>query len=226
MTSSRYGVNAVTLQEQLGLGSYQTAWAWLHKFRRAMVRPDRDRLSGTVEVDETLVGGDEPGAIGRLTNTKTLVAVAAEEQGAGIGRIRLGTISNASRPSLEAFVQEVIEPGSTVHTDAWTGYQNLGGAGYLHKVSNVKRSGQPAHELMPRVHLVVGLLKRWLAGTHQSNVSAHHLDYYLDEFTFRFNRRRSRSRGKLFERLLEQAVALPPAPYKTLVHGILNPGAT
>jgi len=225
MTSSRYGVNAVTLQEQLGFGSYQTAWAWLHKFRRAMVRPDRDRLSGVVEVDETLVGGDEPGAIGRLTNTKTLVAIAAEERGPAIGRIRLGTISNASRPSLEAFVQEVIERGSTVHTDGWSGYDNLGGAGYTHKVSNVAGSGQRAHELLPRAHLVVGLLKRWLSGTHQGNISAQHLDYYLDEFTFRFNRRRSRSRGKLFERLLEQAVAIPPAPYKSIVGGILNPDA-
>jgi len=226
MTTSRYGVNAVTLQEQLGFGSYQTAWAWLHKFRRAMVRPDRDRLSGMIEVDETLVGGEEEGGVGRLTNTKTLVAVAAEERGAGIGRIRLSSISNASRPSLEAFVQQVVEPGSTIHTDAWTGYDNLGGAGYIHKVSNVARSGKRAHQLMPRVHLVVGLLKRWLAGTHQGNVSAQHLDSYLDEFTFRFNRRRSRSRGKLFERLLEQAVALPPAPYRTIVRGILNPDST
>jgi len=226
MTSSRYGINAVTLQEQLGFGSYQTAWAWLHKFRRAMVRPDRDRLSGVVEVDETLVGGDEPGAIGRLTNTKTLVAVAAEERGTAIGRIRLGSISSASRPSLEAFVQEVVAPGSTIHTDGWTGYENLGGVCYIHKASNIARSGKRAHELLPRVHLVVGLLKRWLAGTHQANISPQHLDFYLDEFTFRFNRRRSRSRGKLFERLLEQAVALPPAPYKTLVHGILNPDHT
>ena len=198
----------------------------LHKFRRAIVRPDRDRLSGRIEVDETLIGGDEPAARGRLTNTKTLVALAAEERGAGIGRIRLSTVSDASRPSLEAFVQQVIEPGSTIHTDAWTGYQNLGGGDYIHEVSNLARSGQHAHELMPRVHLVVGLLKRWLAGTHQGGVSMQHLDYYLDKFTFRFNRGRSRSRGKLFERLLEQAVALPPAPYKTLVHGILNPGAT
>lgn len=158
ITTSRYGVNAITLQEQLGLGSYQTAWAWLHKFRRAMVRPDRDRLRGTVEVDETLIGGDEPGAIGRLTNSKTLVAVAAEERGAAIGRVRLSSISDASRPSLEAFIQAVVEPGSTIHTDAWSGYGNL--PGYTHKVSNVARSGQRAHELLPKVHLVVGLLKR------------------------------------------------------------------
>ena len=140
-----------------------------------------------------------------------------------MGRIRLGTISDASRSSLEAFVRETVEPGSTLHTDAWSGYPGLEAAGYRHKPTNISRSGRPAHEVLPRVHLVVGLLKRWLAGTHQGNVSAEHLDYYLDEFTFRFNRRRSRSRGHLFRRLLEQAIAVPRAPYRTLVHGILNP---
>lgn len=223
MTSSRYGVNAVTLQEQLGFGSYQTAWAWLHKFRRAMVRPDRDRLSGLVEVDETLVGGDEEGAIGRQTNSKCLVVVAAEVRGAGVGRIRMATISDASQPSLEGFVRGVVEPGSTIHTDGWSGYTKLGGSAYQHTASNVARSGQRAHELLPRVHLVVGLLKRWLLGTPQGGHSIRHLDFYLDEFTFRFNRRRSGNRGKLFSRLLEQAVALPPAPYHSLVGGILNP---
>jgi transposase-like protein len=226
MTSSRAGVNAVTLQEQLGFRSYETAWAWLHKFRRAMVRPGRDRLSGTVEVDETFVGGEAEGGIGRQTNTKCLVGVAAEARGAGIGRIRLATISDASQPSLEGFVKSVVAPGSTVHTDAWSGYVRLGGEGYTHTVSNVARSGQQAHELLPRVHLVAGLLKRWLLGTHQGGQSMRHLNFYLDEFTFRFNRRRSGNRGKLFARLLEQAVALPPAPLHSLVGGILNPSQT
>lgn len=221
MTSQKNGVSAAALQQQLGLGSYQTAWAWMHKFRRAMVRPGRDRLSGVVEVDETLLGGDEEGAIGRFTNTKCLVAVAAEERGPAIGRIRLGTISDASRPSLQQFIEAAVEPGSMIHTDGWRGYTGL--AGYNHRVLNVARSGQRAHELLPRVHLVVGLLKRWLLGTHQGGYAVQHLDYYLDEFTFRFNRRRSRSRGKLFHRLLEQAVEVPPAPYRTIVHGILNP---
>lgn len=222
MTSQRNGVSSVTLREQLGFGSDQTAWAWLHKFRRAMVRPDRDRLHGMVEVDETFVGGEEEGAIGRQTNWKCLVAVAAEERGAGIGRIRLATITDASQPSLNAFVQAVVAPGSTIHTDAWSGYSRLGGSGYEHKVSNIARSGQRAHELLPRVHLVAGLLKRWLLGTHQGGFAIRHLDYYLDEFTFRFNRRRSGSRGKLFYRLLQQAVEVPPAPYHSLVGGILN----
>lgn len=226
VTSGKNGVSALSVQEQLGLGSYETAWTWLHKLRRAMVRPGRDRLAGVVEVDETLVGGDEEGAVGRLTNTKTLVAVAAEERGAGIGRIRLATISNASQASLHGFVLEAVEPGSTIHTDAWTGYTNLGGSGYEHRVSNIARNGRPAHELMPRVHLVAGLLKRWLLGTHQGGFGAQHLDYYLDEFAFRFNRRRSRSRGKLIRRLLEQAVEVALAPYRNLVHGILNASRT
>jgi transposase-like protein len=210
VTGGKNGVSATALQEHLGFGSYETAWTWLHKLRRAMVRPDRDRLTGVVEVDEMLVGGEEEGGIGRLTNTKTLVAVAAEERGAGIGRIRLATISNASKPSLEVFIRGAVEPGSTIHTDAWSGCAGLDG--YEHKVSNLSRSGRHAFEAMPRVHLIAGLLKRWLLGTHQGGFSAQHLDYYLDEFTFRFNRRTSRSRGKLFRRLLEQAVEVPPAP--------------
>ena len=152
-----------------------------------------------------------------------MVAIAAEERRPAIGRIRMATISNASQSSLHQFVQEVVDPGSTIHTDAWSGYPKLGGEGYQHKVSNISRSGRPAHEVMPRVHLVAGLLKRWLLGTHQGGFAAQHLDYYPDEFTFRFNRRRSRSRGKLFRRLLEQAVEVPPARYGTIVHGILNP---
>jgi len=217
VTTQKNGASALGLQRILGLGSYVTAWTWLHKLRRAMVRPGRDRLRGWVEVDEAYVGGLEEGAQGRKTETKALVAVACEQDGPGIGRIRLRRIDNASAATLHPFIEEAIEPDSVVHTDGWDGYAGLETKGYSHKVTVLKARKQPASELLPRVHLVISLLKRWLLGTHQGAVSPEYLDYYLDEFTFRFNRRRSRSRGKLFYRLLQQAVAVEPTPYKAMV---------
>jgi len=217
VTSQKNGVSAMGLQRVLGLKSYKTAWALLHKLRRAMVRPGRDRLQGRVEVDEAFVGGEEEGVHGRQTETKAMIAVAAEEDGPGIGRIRMRRILDASADSLIPFIENSIEPGSTVHTDGWLGYLPLEGKEYRHEITYLKGNSKTASELMPRVHRVVALLKRWLLGTHQGGVSIEHLDAYLDEFTFRFNRRNSRSRGKLFYRLLEQAVAVEPAPYKSLV---------
>jgi transposase-like protein/ribosomal protein L37AE/L43A len=216
VTSSKTGTSALALQQVLGLGSYQTAWTWLHKFRRAMVRPGRDRLSGEVEVDETLLGG-LGGAQGRSTATKALIVVAAEAVGRGTGRIRMRRIPDGSAPTLQAFVEEAIERGSTVHTDGWDGYERVKANGYRHRVSFLRGHPELASELLPRVHRVVSLLKRWLLGTHQGAVSRAHLDYYLDEFTFRFNRRTSRHRGKLFFRLVQQAVAVEPVPYARLV---------
>ena len=217
VTSQKNGVSAMGLQRVLGLKSYKTAWTVLHKLRRAMVRPGRDRLSGRVEADETFVGGEEEGVRGRQTESKPMIAVAAEEDGAGIGRIRMRRIRDASADSLVPFIEDSVEPGSVIRTDGWLGYLPLEGKGYRHKVTFLKGNRQTASELMPRVHRVVALLKRWLLGTHQGAVSLEHLDAYLDEFTFRFNRRKSRSRGKLFFRLLQQAVAVEPAPYQSLI---------
>jgi transposase-like protein len=217
VTSQKNGVSALGLQRVLGLGSYQTAWAWLHKLRRAMVRPGRDRLSGRVEVDETYLGGLEEGVHGRQTESKALIVVAAEEDGKGIGRIRMRRIPDASAQSLVPFVKASVEPGHVVHTDGWLGYAPLETQGYIHKVTFLRGKKQSPSELLPRVHRVASLLKRWLLGTHQGAVSAEHLDYYLDEFTFRFNRRKSRSRGKLFFRLVQQAVAVEPTTYRSIV---------
>ncbi len=216
ITSQKNGASAVSLQQELGLGSYMTAWTWLHKLRRAMVRPGRDRLRGTVEVDEAYWGGEEEGANGRLTEDKAVIAVAAEEAGKGIGRIRLRSIPDVTRASLHGFITEVIEPGSTVRTDGWNAY--LGLERYVHDRQVQLRRPEGEH-LLPRVHRVVSLLKRWLLGTHQGAIGHAHLDYYLDEFTFRFNRRTSASRGKLFYRLLQQAVQVDPTPYKNIVGG-------
>jgi transposase-like protein len=215
VTSQKNGVSALGVQRVLGLGSYQTAWAWLHKLRRAMVRPGRDRLSGTVEVDETYWGGEEAGVVGRQTEDKVLIAVAAQVDGTGIGRIRLRRIPNHTKATLHGFITQAIEPGSTVRTDGLNHYGGL--TEYTHEVIVVKKQNAKASELLPRVHRVVSLLKRWLLGTHQGAVGPAHLDYYLDEFTFRFNRRTSASRGKLFYRLVQQAVQIGPQPYRTLV---------
>jgi len=216
VTSQKNGVSALGVQRVLGLGSYQTAWAWLHKLRRAMVRPNRDRLSGTVEVDETYWGAEEEGVVGRLTKDKALVIVAAQQDGLRkIGRIRLRRIPNLTRATLHGFIAQNIQPGSVVRTDGLPAYGGL--QGYRHDPVVVTGSGKTADELLPRVHTVVSLVKRWLLGTHQGAVSHGHLDYYLDEYTFRFNRRNSASRGKLFYRLVQQAVQIQPHPYRSLV---------
>lgn len=214
ITSQKNGMSALGLQRVLGLGSYKTAWTMLHKLRRAMVRPGRDRLDGVVEVDEAYWGGEETGVTGRGAEEKALIIVAAEEDGKGIGRIRLRVIPDASSASLHGFIAEAIAPGSTVRTDGWRGYFGLNG--YVHD-RQVQRHQEEGEHLLPRVHRVIALLKRWLLGTHQGAIGQEHLDAYLDEFTFRFNRRKSKSRGKLFYRLAQQAVLVGPAPYATLV---------
>jgi transposase-like protein len=223
ITSQKNGASALGMQRILGLGSYVTAWSWLHKLRRAMVRPGRDGLRGHVELDEAYLGGPEEGVTGRETVSKALVAVAAEMDGRGIGRIRLMPLPDASAASLEAFVLSSVEPGSVIHTDGWGAYATLAALGYTHRVTVLRGNRKRPHELMPRVHRVVALLRRWLLGTHQGGISKEHLEYYLDEFTFRFNRRTSQHRGKLFYRLLQHAMDTEPAPYSGLVKGI-RPG--
>lgn len=217
VTTQKNGASALGLQRVLGLKQYQTAWTWLHKLRGAMVRPGRDLLSGRVEVDETYLGGLEEGLRGRKTQSKALIVVAAQEDGRGIGRIRMRLVPDASAESLHRFVQDSVQPGSVIHTDGWRGYSGLNAKGYVHEVTVVKGRKETASELLPRVHRVISLLKRWLMGTHQGAVSHKHLDYYLDEFTFRFNRRKSRSRGMLFFRLAQQAVAIMPSTYDMIV---------
>jgi transposase-like protein len=220
ITSQKNGASAASVQQILGLGSYQTAWTWLHKLRRAMVRPGRDRLHDRVEVDETHVGWGGGNTDGLQAEDKVLVAIAAEEDGHGIGRIRMARIAHTTKKVLQRFVREVIEPGSIVHTDGLPSYRGLETLGYQHEVSVLLgQDKDAASRLLPRVHRVASLLKRWLLGTHQGAVSPKHLDYYLDEFTFRFNRRKSRSRGKLFYRLVQQAAQVAPVPYRDLVGG-------
>lgn len=214
MTRQKNGISALGLQRVLGLGSYKTAWAMLHKLRRATVRPGRDRLDGIVEVDETYWGGEETGAIGRRTELKALIIVAAQEDGKGIGRIRLRCIPDVTRASLHGFIAPAIVPGSTVRTDGLPAY--LGMNGYVHD-RQIQRHQTEGEHLLPCVHRVISLLKRWMLDTHQGAIGQGHLDDYLDEFTFRFNRRTSKSRGKLFFRLAQQAVHVGPVPFAILV---------
>ena len=224
VTNQKFGGSALGLKRLLGLKSYQTAWSWLHKMRRAMVRPGRTPLSGTVEVDETYVGGKEKGGKrGRGAGRKSIVLIAVEvHDPMGFGRVRMQRVSDVSGASLIPFVCENVLQGSTVITDCWKGYNLLEQHGYTHERINVSESGDPAHVHLPGVHRIASLLKRWLLGTHQGSVRPKHLDYYLDEYTFRFNRRTSRARGLLFYRLLELAVCIDPISYRKIVGGNLE----
>jgi transposase-like protein len=216
VVNQKNGVSALGLQKALGLGSYQTAWEWLHKLRRAMVRQGRDRLSGLVEMDETFIDGERSGKRGRGAEGKTLVLIAAEQAEKGVGRIRLLPIADAAGETLKDATLQMVEPGSTLRTDGWDGYNLLTKHGYIHEPTS--HQDAETGDATPIAHLVASLLKRWLLGTHQGAVSQEHLPYYLDEFTFRFNRRTSRSRGKLFYRLIENALNLEPIPSQSLKH--------
>jgi transposase-like protein len=219
LTNQKYGANALGLQRMLGLGSYHTAWIWLHKLRRAMVRPGRERLLGPVEVDETYMGGEKPGKRGRGAEGKELVVIMVEVKEGKTGRIRLKRIADASAPSLEGAIGEAVEPGSIVRSDGWEGYsgKRLSKIGYSHEI--IRADSEVGKNLLPRVNRVAALLKRWILGTYQGAVTPSHLDYYLDEFTFRFNRRTSGSRGKLFYRLVQQSVAIDPMPASKIYGG-------
>jgi transposase-like protein len=217
VTASKQGISAAELHRKLGLGSYQTAWSWLQKIRSAMVRPDRQPLSGEVEIDESYVGGPKPGKPGRGAEAKAIVAGAVEKRGRGCGRVRLGLLANVSASALIGFVQSHLDGGESAHTDGWRGYAKLGKKGYQHIVSVLATLDQTAAEVLPRVHLIFSLLKRWILGTHQGSVSLKHFEGYLEEFTFRFNRRRARRMTHGAERLLGFAIVTPPRPFWMIV---------
>ena len=220
--ATKNGMSAKALRSILGFGSYETAWAWMHKLRRAMVRPDRDRLGGpgcAVELDETFVGGRSAGGRRGRYETKSEVVIAVERlHPRGLGRVRMRHIDSQHRKAdIFDFVADTIAPGSILHTDGASTYRGIDDhAHVIHEPIALVHATDPAHKLLPAVHRVASLLKRWLAGTLHHGQSSHHLDYYLDEFTFRFNRRTSRSRGLLFHRLLQQAVNTDPHPLHEL----------
>jgi transposase-like protein len=208
VVSQKHGISALGLHRVLGLNRYETTWTLLHKLRIAMVRPGRDRLKGPVQVDETYIGGPRPGKRGRGAAGKTLVVIAVEDKDNCHGRIRLHKVKDASRQSLIPAIKESVEPNSEVCTDGWDGYSKLSSSGYTHRI--IRKTADVGENLLPLANRIAALLKRWLQGTHQGAPLASHLDYYLDEFVFRFNRRTSRSRGLLFYRLIQQAVNIAP----------------
>jgi transposase-like protein len=217
VTTQKNGASASGLQRVLGLKKYETAWTMLHKLRRVMVRPGRDLLTSRIEVDESYIGGEEEGGPGRLNLKRTLVVVAAQEDGLGIGRIRMRQVFDASAESLIAFLRDSVEPGSIIHTGGLLEYLPVERNGYRHEVTFLKGKKRMPPQLMLRVHHVISLLNKWLLGRHPGSVSQKHLDYYLDEFTFRYNQRRSNSLGKLFFQLVQRAVAADPVPYNRIV---------
>jgi len=220
--TAKDGVSALAVKRTLQIGSYQTAWAMLHRLRSVLVRPGRELLSGQVEVDETYIGGEEAGlAGGRAKGKKALVAVAVEvTPPKGLGRCRMQIIEDASAATLGSFVTENVAPGATVITDGWTGYLGLSALGYTHDRRSQRAArarGEDIGSLLPGVHRIASLAKRWLLSTHQGAVNIEHLDGYLNEFCFRFNRRRSASRGLVFLRLLQLAVDHDPVRYRQLI---------
>ena len=222
VTSSKGGIAATELQRQMGFGSYQTAWSWLHKIRKAMIRPDRAPLAVRVEADETYVGGARPGRPGRGAAGKTLVAGAVEAgrgkaRGRRLGRLRLALLPDAGAQSLEGFLAANVAQPAAVATDGWSGYADLPAKGYRHEPINLSAAWGDAALRLPAIHLVFGLAKRWLLGTHHGAVSKKHLGAYLDEFVFRFNRRTAKSLSHRFARVIEHAVQTKPTTYRALV---------
>lgn len=196
MSTLTPGISALQLQRQIGLGSYRTALSMCRRLRRAMVNPRRDPLQGVIEVDEAFVGGrrrKEPGGRGV---SKPVVVVAVENRGDHTGRIRLEIVPDASSRSLHAFIRKHIAPGAKVNTDAWQGYRGLAALGYRHD-PQVQGDETRAGMILPWVHRVISNLKTWLKGTHHGRVDREHLQAYLDEFTFRYNRRLSREHAFL-----------------------------
>lgn len=217
VTNQKSGVSALGLQRTLGLGSYRTAWMCLHKLRRAMLRIGREQLTGKVEIDDFFLGGHKRGSKHRQDG-KVAVVCAVEIRGQGMGRIRLQPVPNLSKGTLGPVVAGMVAPGTHITTDGWAGYLDLSKQGHKHDAVWLHNMGYEAPTLvLPRVHRVISLLKRWLLGIHQGRVSQKHVTRYLDEFTFRFNRRLSPSRGKLFFRLIQQAVVAEPAGYQKII---------
>lgn len=205
VVSQKNGASALGLARVLGFSRYETAWLLLGKMRGAMIRPHRERLSGTVEVDEVFLGGVKPGKRGRGALGKVLVLVAVEDKGKkGFGRIRISIIKDARAPTLIEAIRGMVEHGSTIRTDRWAGYPAVKKYGYDHVA--IDRESIVGEDPTPLVHRIASLVKRWLLGTHHGRVEETHLAGYLNEYVFRFNRRTSRSRGKLFYRLMENMV--------------------
>lgn len=216
ITVQKTGVSALGLQRNLGLGSYRSAWLLLHKIRNATIHADRSFLAGEVEVDEAFIGGFKSGKRGRGSEGRQLIVIAAECVGKRrVGRIRIQKINDASAKTLEKFIVGTISKGSVIYTDGWRGYNDVTGLGYKHVAT--KSATVDPDELLPRINSVTALFKRWLLGTLHGRLDEKHMDSYFEEFVFRFNRRTSKARGQLFQRVIENSFRVSPAPYKKII---------
>jgi transposase-like protein len=219
------GVSASSFKEFMGFGSYETAWAWLHKLRRTMVCTSNEKLSGVIEVDEMAIGckhSDENTVVNVKSSNKnaekTRVVVATECLGTQIGRVRFKCIESETSDNLLSFIEENIEHGSTIITNGWSKENPLSGSEhYTHSEKSAFACSSGPNELLPHMQMVDSCLKRWINGTHQGNISPKHLAFYLDEFAFRFDKKLSTQSGKLFYKLVKQAVASPPSPLKMIM---------
>ena len=218
-TTRKSGVNAINLQDLLGLGSYETAWSWLQKLRGCTVRQGREKLSGKVEADEFYIGGQESGGKrGRAAEHKCAVAIAVEKKGRKLGRVRLQVIDDCSQDSLHDFIDNTVQEKSNVVTDGWNGYCGLDKKGYQHD-RELQKEFQDKDRVLPGAHLVISLVKRLILGTFQGRFHKKHLQRYLDEFVFRFNRRSVSFVGKKFMRIAEQVMSTAPLPYRLIIVG-------
>lgn len=203
MTTNKVGISALQLQKQLNIKRYETAWILLHKLRSATIAPNRLPLKGDVEVDESAIGGGQLGHVGRDFKGKTIIVAAVERRDRTpnkngslpknrryiAGRIRLQVISDMTEKSLIPFIQKNVCQGAHVITDGWQSYNKVSDLNYYHTIYNTKQSGKLAHELLPLCHIVFSNLKTWLLGTHHGRPQSKHMQSYLNEYVFRFNRR-------------------------------------
>ena len=221
-TTRKSGVNAINLQDLLGLGSYNTAWLWLQKLRSCTVLKGREKLTGTVEADEFYLGGHRSGKRGRGAEHKCAVAIAVERKNPKLGRVRLQVIDDCSGAELVPFLQANVVSGSCITTDGWPGYSALQDSGYAHR-RMLQNKAENKESVMPGVHLVISLIKRLVLGTFQGRFEKKYLQRYLDEYVFRFNRRTSKSVGKKFLRIVQQAVVTRAMPRKQILASAMCP---
>jgi transposase-like protein len=217
VVTDKRGISAVQLQKQLGINRYETAFNMLHKLRAAMVNPERDKLRGAVEVDETYVGGVRPGKRGRGAEGKALVVGAVEMRDDKPTRVRLRKISSASGSNLMKFVTENVESSTEVITDGSLAYEGLYENGYVHRIQSTRMLGDDPDDVLPHFHRAISNLKTWLLGTHHGRVSEKHLQAYLNEFAFRYNRRGNLQAA--FQTLLGIAPKVEGPTYKGLYTG-------
>jgi transposase-like protein len=228
-STQKDGISAKSLQDNLAIKSYRSAWSLLHKLRIAMVRSDREPLSGLVEIDEEYIGGvEEGGKRGRGSENKKLVALAVQLEKNDskkphsplrdyrLAKIRAKCIDNASKEELQSFITENVASGSTIYRDDWSGYNGLNELGYKSVIFQASKAKEE-EEKLPHIHLAISLIDRWILGTYQGRIDEFHLQAYLEEFTFRFNRKTSTHRGLLFYRLVQGAMSTAPHPYENLI---------